>query len=195
MQAGAQIVHAGGVTVSPGGRSTMCRAFKAAAKAWCEDKGNRNGRFNDYFFGALEDTPPNGAALAENMEREVPALVDKDGEVRLLEDFTGQGGAFGEEMREIADVEEELRDEALRGERTWDSYRGAMNCAMYNEGVDAKYRYPDAMVDDQVVEIKGPGDEFGDGQLRDYQKINPNKPVLEVSCESCGAACADGNKC
>jgi hypothetical protein len=92
-----------------------------------------------------------------------------------------------------------------RGEMGYDGYRAAMNKSIIDKHglLGCKLRYPDGMVNGYPVEPKGPGDDWdkkvspwsGRDQKGDYQAIRKDGAVIEVSCESCGHACSDGNKC
>ncbi len=211
MQAAAKIVHAGGTTVSPGAEGTLCKAFRRAAERWCEDEGKRNGKkFNDYYFEDLKETPPDGKSIGESVEREKTFIASGEGEGRQissLDDLEAKWSdtdpAFADKFAKLSDTEQGLQNDAANGLSSYDAIRLEMQNEAAGAGLDtgmgpgaSNLRFPDAVLDDQVIEIKGPKDQFQEGQLEDYSRINPHKPVIEVSCQACAAPCHDaGNKC
>ncbi len=204
MAATGKVVHGGGAVVGPGADSTLCKAFRRAAERWCADKGKRNGKkFNDYFFEDLEKTEPDGAGLSKQIVRE-PAVVTGPQSAMTVSDLE-KAWADDDKMSDVfgkmSAVEKDLQESALDGEIGFDAIRPQMNAQLKIAQTEAEMgdlwmRYPDGILDGQVLEIKGPKDTWDPGQRRDYKKINPNKPVIEVSCEACAAPCHDaGNDC
>lgn len=202
MQAGAQIVHAGGTTVSSGAEGKLCRAFRAAAEKFCADAGKRNGRFNDYFFRELKKVRPGGARLARQMRREATYMANWVGKGNRTVSSVAElrrrwaGNPFSRVFKKLERAEQALQLQAKKGLISHDAIRQIMNNEIARNGLITKPRYPDAIMNGQVVEIKGPTDEFGKGQLEDQQRMVPGRDVIEVSCEACAAPChAAGNKC
>jgi hypothetical protein len=67
-------------------------------------------------------------------------------------------------------------------------------------GGEYRLRYPDGvMPDGQVMEIKGPGDKWRDGQAESYNQasqLSCGRDAASIDCGSCpGANCAPGKRC
>ena len=77
----------GGIgAISSGSDGVLCKAFNDAVAAWCSAsrvKGQGE-TFNDYYFTALANQGPRGAALAQTIAREVPIVIGAAGGVQML---------------------------------------------------------------------------------------------------------------
>lgn len=201
MQAGAKIVHAGGTTVSPGKHSYLCKAFAKAVTKWCDPNRQKNGKeFADYVMDELPGIKPNGAAYAAQITSEVPTVAkwaSGTGASTVTAYTAAKAGTpIGAALAAIAGPIAQAASSLASGAMTRGQYRRHMNNLVGNAiGGRRRMRYPDGMINGQPIEIKGPTDKFGPGQLEDYNQIDPNKPTIEVSCKSCGHKCANGNKC
>jgi hypothetical protein len=207
------LINMGGGIMSPGPQSTMCKAFETAVKAFCDDEGKRNGRFNDYYDRALKGThPPEGLMLSEQMKRETAHFAHRDSPTLSLRDLYHKAKKEGADADLLERLRGAIRDDSkfrsFMGDgrmKSWDGFRNAMNKSIIGEHglLGCKLRYPDGMVNGYPVELKGPGDEWdknispwsGRDQKGDYQQIRPDGAVIEVSCESCNHPCKNGNKC
>ena len=67
-------------------------------------------------------------------------------------------------------------------------------------GGEYRLRYPDGVLPDgQLMEIKGPGDKWRDGQAEAYNQasqLSCGRDVASIDCGSCpGANCTPGKRC
>lgn len=196
------IVHAGGVAVSPGPESALCKAFKEAVDEWCKPDRKKDGtEFNDYFFEKLAGNKPKGAALADRIKREVPILVTSaggtvTGATTLAAAAKAGGPLSGAEILRKA-LQDKIPAATVAARKAWKGFRWrALFTSWGISGKGGSLKFPDGMLDGVPIEIKGPRDTYRPGQLEAYSKVSVNGKVIEVSCEKCGATCHDaGNKC
>jgi hypothetical protein len=189
------VMSAGAGVISPGSDSLLCQAFNEAVEAWCDPERVKNGtEFNDYFFAALENQGPEGAALAQSIAREVPILVNKTtGIVQTLE-AAAETNPVAAGLAET--IETFMPAGSVAAAKAWKAFRWrSLLQSWRTPGKGGSLKFPDGMADGTPIEIKGPGDTYREGQVEDYKKVSTSGNLTEISCESCGNDCNEGNKC
>lgn len=216
-QSSAKLISAGGGLNKSGIKTPLCKAFKKAVTEYCSKPKGKRGKFNDTYFKKLKDVD---RQLAGQIRREVPCLMGQGAlpGVRCLWTATSGLTAAGSATAAVAGCAGALATGAAAAAKAavgvgaptgltraaagaMDAIRGR-SFSLYNilrtNGAaipGGKLRFPDGMIGQQVIEVKGPGDGFKDkGQAKDYQKISRPKPPIVPSCESCKANCtSDGS--
>lgn len=194
-----QLIQGGGGLAASGKQDAICKAFREAVAKYCAKPHKKRGTFNDYFFKELKRFDKQ---LAKQLQREVPVLmklagkagavvgpiasVAKDaslGVAQALAAYMMKGYSPISGMPGKIGAADSLRT-TVHGRYLWG--RGKLINGKV-PGVNRFYpRYPDAMWNGQVVEIKGPGDTWNSpGQAPDYQKISAPKEPIVPSCGSC----------
>lgn len=193
-QAVSMMQSTGGALPQQPEASVMCEAFRKAVDQWCAEEANgqkHNGDFNDYFFRKLYNTPGGRSGALGNMRnmREMAFLNPRAAgqAATLLSASPGAVGATfaGSAMTLAAGA-------SSRAFRWGVILEFIKNPTCWAQGSPM---FPDAMLRNTPVEIKGPNDLLGTKQAEKYQKIDPNGDVIVVSCQSCKASCAKTNKC
>ncbi len=209
VQTPAQLIQAGGGLAASGKQDAICKAFRAAVAKYCAKPEDQRGKFNDYFFKELKRFDKQ---LAKQMQREVPVLMKLAGRVGAvvgpIADVAKDAGAgvaqalAGYMMKGYSPISgmpgktgaAEAMQKATYGRYAWGRQK-LINGKV--PGVNRFYpRFPDAMWNGQVVEIKGPGDGFTrPSQAADYQKISAPKDTIGVTCDACApVACKNDPK-
>ncbi|MEZ4300998.1 MAG: hypothetical protein R3B70_39045 [Polyangiaceae bacterium] len=174
--------------------AVMCEAFRKAVDQWCaEEKAGQkhNGDFNDYFFRKLYNTP-GGRSGALGMMRNMRemAFLNPRAAGAAATVLSASGGAVGTAFSGSAMTL--AAGASSRGFRWGVILNFIKNPACWAQGTPM---FPDAMLGNTPVEIKGPKDLLGTKQADKYQKIHPNGDLIVVSCQSCKASCAKTNNC
>lgn len=204
------MLMAGGGLAATGKQDALCKAFAAAVKDWCANKKDtQNREFADVFYKKLRGKGGD-KDLAKAITREAPVLTKMKGTAEavvgaLSDVFAGVAGNARE--RGIARrINRSARNLPASGTRAvqagWGGqFRRRLNNSL-STGAGSRYgfRFPDGRLPDgQLLEIKGPGDKFGEGQAEAYEaesKRASGKSVAVVSCEACKAAnCPENKRC
>ena len=60
-------------------------------------------------------------------------------------------------------------------------------------GLGGQLKYPDGLINNQIMEIKGPGDFFKDPTQRQvFNDVSAPNAAIVVNCKSCKAKCENG---
>ncbi|MGK3983609.1 hypothetical protein WME99_11275 [Sorangium sp. So ce136] len=186
-QAAAKLMNAGGGLATSGVKTPMCRAFRKAVTEYCRKPKGKRGKFNNKFFKHLRKIDPK---LAKQMHREVPFLMRWAGTAGQL---VGSAAGLAKGPPPAGPIAK-VMEQAFSSTRGWDAARDAAYAAYKGVGNRRFYpRFPDAMLNGQVVEVKGPADFFRKpSQAADYQTISSPKQPIVLSCAACNANCTNG---
>jgi hypothetical protein len=191
-QSAGTVLNAAGAVSAAKERGRFCRAFRAAAKKFCN--GPKGRRFNDYFFKELKDTKKYGN-IAKDITREAPILMSA-GQVAAGGVTPAMSAEAIRLLKLVAGAAAPMTGATNLPYDAADAARGSMLGSFYgNAGRESGcyMRFLDGKLPDgTVIEIKGPGDEFRGSQAKDLQTIDPNKSPVILSCESCKAKCTSG---
>jgi hypothetical protein len=204
-QSSAKLMQSGGGLSRTGHKPVLCKAFKNAVKNWCRDRPNNlKGNFNDYYFRSLSNIRPQGAALAQNISREVGGIFSASSRrfLGLVTDpnLTGYArkaagcalGIFGNKLGGIpTGMATGLSPSPSDVQGT------AARVIKARFGNDVSTRWADGVFrsDGRCLEIKGPTDGPRPGQFRDQKKMGRGKQPAIVSCKSCKANCSKAKPC
>lgn len=191
-------------------------AFASAVERWCskraDDRASTKGKeFADVFFEELREGPPSpqmkalSQSLAGEIQREAPVLTKAvSGQWQTLGTLEQVAEIGGSKGRIAAALAEGLpvtsgATEVVGG---WArSFRTMGNNQVRSlGGGEYRLRYPDGvMPDGQLMEIKGPGDKWRDGQAEAYNQasqLSCGRDAASIDCGSCpGASCSPGRRC
>lgn len=210
-QAPTALVNAG-LTMPDGQKWELyCRAFTQAAEVFCQRPRLRpRGTFNNYFFDALNNLPaPNtqaGRALAAATAREVPCIVGRlvgtaaslvnnpvigpacravaGGHARAA--YMAGGTLLGGAMGMLSGMSGGVFRNCLGIGQMFRHVAPGVNGWRQVYGNGCRLRFPDGMVGNRTLEIKGPFDSYRPGQEEDYQTLNDPNSGFEASAEKCG---------
>jgi hypothetical protein len=185
------LAGAAAMPLSP--QSAACKALAAAVEAWCGTKpGFKKGTFNSYFFEALKKDKPHGAALAEAIEGEKTVTPAK-AEVSIAAKAARASGASGSSgRRTMLTAPSAEGSSGITSAASW----GKLAAAWLKEpAASPPPPMPTAKIKNDAISIKAPGDSYSPGKLADWQLLDRDRKVVEVSGESCGEETAKGTKC
>ncbi|WP_437961323.1 hypothetical protein WME76_17910 [Sorangium sp. So ce119] len=201
----------------------FCQAFRQAIKVYCQiPKLPNRGKFNEYFFDALNNLPPPntkaGQALAAATAREVPiisgavcglasnfvanpvigtactvaanayaaaaALVPG---AQLLPGTTGLGGLLSGSTTGLVPSSLGVGLPSSTGvpgtQTAWHQ--------IFQNG--CKITYPDGIVGNRTLELKGPHDKLRKGQAKANHQFNKHKKAFHGDGKKCGKSKAYKN--
>jgi hypothetical protein len=200
------LTNPGGSLTEGSEKTRLCKAFKAAVKRACRKgvngKPSNKTPFNDLFYEDLAKIAKDEGGGVGAIAREVPSLVkDLGGKIGggALAALESEGGVVAGGAG-AAGVWNALggATQGITGALTAvpgiaeDAVRGILWIGKLALGEGLKLRFLDGqMADGSVLEIKGPGDGFGEGQLKDLKTIGGGKEPKVLSCESCKAPCTN----
>jgi hypothetical protein len=200
------LTNPGGSLTEGAEKKQLCKAFKAAVKRACRRnaKGKLTNKtaFNDLFYQDLAKIVEDEGSAVGGIAREVPALVgDLGGKIGggALVALESEGGVIAGGAG-AAGVWNALggATQGITGAVTAvpgvaeDAVRGILWIGKPALAEGFKLRFLDGqMADGSVLEIKGPGDGFGEGQCKDLTTIGGGKEPKVLSCESCKAPCTN----
>lgn len=191
-------------------------AFASAVERWCskraDDRASTKGKeFADVFFEELREGPANpqlktlSQSLAGEIEREAPVLTKAvSGQwqaLGTLEQVVKLGGGDAHLAMELCEILPTTTGAAEVAGGWARSFRMTGNNQVRSlGGGEYRLRYPDGVLPDgQLMEIKGPGDKWRDGQAEAYNQVSQmscGRDVASIDCGSCpGAACSPGKRC
>src|SRR5579883_898728 len=101
-QSAGQVLLAGGSLSKSPHKTKLCKAFRNAAKEFCAPGSKK--RFNDCFYKELSKKEYGG--LADQLTREVPALMEKGSQI-------GKVAAVGGELGQVVNPEAAQLMEAM----------------------------------------------------------------------------------
>lgn len=209
------LVHGGGSLTPKEIHDALCKAFRSAVEEYCKGAVGKRGSFNDKFYEHLRNPATGNPNLAANIAREAPILVARQGSTAVggtaaalakagspaaqavhgahvaalgrppLSSVLGAGatvitGAAAVGVRSCLAI-----GEAFRTATAWKLFGDVAK-----EGL--RMRFPDGMIGNQCIEIKGPADSFRPDQKADYDSISDPNPTIVVDCESCNVECKNG---
>lgn len=185
------LAGAAAVPLSP--QSAACKALSAAVEAWCGTKaGDKKGTFNDYFFEALTKDEPHGAALAEAIAGETQ-VTPATAPVSIAAQGARGGGASGAAgRRTLLTAPAAEGASGVTSAAAWGKLAAGF---MKEPAASPAPRMPVAKIKNEAIAVKAPGDTFAPGELAEWQLLDKDRKVVEVSGESCGEETAKGNKC
>lgn len=206
-QALAKILMAGGNLWRNSKKRSLCKAFREAAKEWCDAGPGNRPRFNDVFYQRLTNNAPN---LAGQLRREVPVLLEAGagaasqvGRGALVAVLGQYGTAIPAAVATIATavggaypaggITGTMGNAAGMGSIGYaDAISNSARIAFNGANGAGQYgiRFLDGQFPDgQVLEIKGPTDGFAQrpGEAVDQCKVKGKRPQV-VSCKSCQPA-------
>lgn len=207
------LVNGGGALTPLQIKRTLCKAFREAVKDYCTAPPGSRGSFNDKFFEKLRNVTPHGANLAGSIAREAPVLAAKTAGMA-----SGSAQALASPSNPVAQALHNAyvqESRAILGSATATSVTGAFTGGVascfaigrvfshfkgpfraFNAIRQAGYRlgWPDGMIGEQVIEIKGPADSFRKNQKETFDAVSKPNPPIVVDCKSCGANCKNGPK-
>lgn len=193
-QAPSILQHTGGALGEQPEKDTMCQAFVGAVEEWCREaaKGVRHaGDFNDYFFAKLQSMPEGCTKAMRSLarSREIACFLPKgENEATVLR---AAGGQIGEIFAAAAMTYCASSARCAAGFR-WSILRLFREEKLFGYG---RPFFPDGMLRNTPVEIKGPRDVLLPAQAEKYEKLNGKGRVIVISCQSCKAPCASTNAC
>jgi hypothetical protein len=208
------IVHAGLGLTEQQVKDLLCEAFRQGVDDYCSQSPPRPlGGFNNYFFRALNNLPPPstqmGQALAGEIVREAPILVGAvTGTAQAVASAPAMAGTVGPVAQNLAGSYQAAAQALGAGNVVTGAFGGVVgNClgigAMFVRGAPSAWgilaragtrlRFPDGLLGNRIIEIKGPADYYRrPPQRADYQQFcQPNAP-FEPDCKSCEAKCENG---
>ena len=187
------LILAGAAAVPMSPQSAACKALSAAVEAWCGTKpGDKKGTFNDYFFEALKKDKPVGAALAAAIEGDKQVTPAK-ASVSIAAKAARASGASGAAGRRTMLTSPSAEGASgITSAAAW----GKLSAGWLKEpAASPAPQMPTAKIKNDAIAIKAPGDTFSPGKLAEWQLLQRDRKVVEVSGESCGEETAKGNKC
>ncbi|MEJ7728289.1 MAG: hypothetical protein WKG00_03660 [Polyangiaceae bacterium] len=190
-QAPATVIHAGlGITEGEAQR-LYCEAFKQALDVYCDPTKCRKPRgiFNNYFFDALKSLPPPNTAAGQQLAnatlREMPILVGAvTGTAQAVAGAPAMAGSVGPVAQALATAHSNAAAAlgATGGLVTGGLGGLVRSClaigAMLGKGVlnwgilrlaGTRLKFPDGMVGNRILEIKGPFDKHKPKQQQAYK--------------------------
>lgn len=196
----------------------LCAAFKDAVEEWCARPDDNKGSFNSQLFKYLKKSDgARGTNYAANIAREVPLVfggaAGAAGATASSLVKAGATGAAGAAAALLHGNYTSISSRITGGVSNWLS--GANQAA--GQGVVARFalgetqaardatratlsriapgtwnRFPDGLIPPkQLIEIKGPGDEFNPGQKEDYDRFSKPGSTIVVDCVKCDAPCVN----
>lgn len=213
------LVHGGGSLTPLQIKRALCKAFRAAVADYCSAPVGQRGAFNDKYFDHLRNTQPHGAALAANITREVPVLAARAGSGAVGGTAQALASASNPAAQAVHGAHmAALGASPFAGAAAGAVQTGAFAgvTGLFGGGVRScfaigrlfattgraifgqlaaaglRLRFPDGMIGNQIIEIKGPADSFRPGQKADYDALSKPNPTMVVDCKSCGASCKNG---
>lgn len=208
------LVNGGGALTPLQIKRACCKAFRDAVTDHCTSPPGSRGDFNDKFFKRLDKVTPHGSDLMKNMVREAPVLAAKaaGGVSGSAQALAASGNATAQAVHN-AYVKESAK--LLGGGATSVTAAAALAAGItlkscfaigrmfgkaggvwqfFNGLRAAGFRigFPDAMIGNQAIEIKGPGDSFRKNQKETFDAASKPNPTIVIDCKSCGANCKNG---
>jgi hypothetical protein len=189
-QALSKLQHSGGMLNKIPEKKVLCKAFKQAVKQWCDEKKagqKHNGDFNDYFFRKLYGTPGGRLGDVGRMRGLREAVYMNPYGV------SGAGAATAVMVPGAAGAPPVHLAMAAGGNAS--AFRGSVLGSWGSNWATGRPMFPDSVLGQTPVEIKGPNDTLSTKQAKKYQKIQGQGKLIVVSCQSCKASCSKTNKC
>lgn len=209
-----QLVHGGGGLAASGYKDVICAAFRQAVDDHCSKPKGQRGSFNNKFYNRLNRLNPELAGkISREVPVVFGGAAGSTGALASsLTNAPGPAGAvanavLGEYQRGVsafagsgasavtgATMNPNIPGgpwaivglAAMEGLRRGAPVANRLKFALFrlmNRGIRVKF--PDGLIGNQVIEIKGPGDTMSNGQAKDYQAFSKPDPPIVPSCESC----------
>ncbi|MEZ4447376.1 MAG: VRR-NUC domain-containing protein [Polyangiaceae bacterium] len=205
------LVNGGGALTPLQIKRAACKAFRQAVDEYCQGAPGSRGDFNDKFFEKLQNVTPHGSTLAQNMAREVPVLAGQAGTAAAGVAGTAANVAAANPGSAIAQIVHGsyVKSAAAIGGGMGTAAAGVITSCFsiyrmfgraggrwpfFNALRAGGFRigFPDAMIGNQAIEIKGPGDSFRKNQKETFDAASKPNPTIVVDCKSCNANCKNG---
>ncbi|MGK3964032.1 hypothetical protein WMF38_07615 [Sorangium sp. So ce118] len=214
MQAPTNVVHAGLGLTEDQTMDLLCQAFRQAVDDYCSAPKGKRGGFNNFFFNSLRNLPPPntqmGKALAGEIVREAPIFVGAvQGTAQAVAAAPTIAGNVGPVAQALAGAYQQAAFRLTGGMGAVTGMvagpvRNSLGIgAMFEKGFarwsvlaqnGVRLRFPDGLIGNRVVEIKGPADYYRNpAQQADYQAFCAPDAPMEPDCSSCNATnCVNG---
>ena len=214
-----QLVSGGGGLAASGLKDVMCQAFKDAVDEHCAKPKGKRGSFNNKFYDKLRKLNPelagkiqretplifggaagSGGALASAMTN-APGAAGAAANAVMAAHQSGVAALAGSGASAVTGATANPNIPAgpwgIVGVAAFATKVGAPLFSkvkfglfqLMNRGV--RIKFPDGLIGNQIIEVKGPGDTMKASQAKDYQAFSKPDPPIVPSCESCGAACVN----
>jgi len=206
------LLNAGGGLSPRRVKKYLCKAFRAAVKDYCKKPKNKRGNFNNDFYSKLRGYKRQPFPwLAQNTLREVPviagngvagtaqALMSSPGPARQV--AAAAQGAYNDfvtlTLGQTAPITGATAIAVGSSLGMWKLAQVVLpsgNAFWHEMGqLGAQLKYPDGLINNQIIEIKGPGDFFKDPTQRQvFNQVSSPNAAIVVNCRSCRAKCQNG---
>ncbi len=205
------LLNAGGGLSPRKVKKYLCQAFRAAVKDYCKKPKGKRGSFNNDFYSKLRGYKKSPFPfLASQLQREVPVLAG-NGFAGTAQTLAAGGGPASGVAQAAQTAYSDFVTNTL-GQLS--PITGAMPIAIGSSlgmwtlssvtvggtpfwqalgSLGGQLKYPDGLINNQIMEIKGPGDFFKDPTQRQvFNDVSAPNAAIVVNCKSCKAKCENG---